>query len=182
MTELPVGFYDRPVLEVAPDLLNKVLVAGGRSGRIVEVEAYGGEDDPGSHGWRGVTPRTEGMFGAPGYWYVYLSYGVHWCANVVASSSGTCAAVLIRAVEPLSGIDEMRTDRGAVRDRDLSNGPGKLTKAMGVDGSLDGAFIATSAMQVMYDGTPPPAKPTRTPRIGLSKDRAPDRPWRFLLP
>ncbi len=91
MTDLPAEFYDRPVLEVAPELLNKVLVAGERSGRILEVEAYGGEDDPGSHAWRGPTPRTEIMYGPSGHWYVYLSYGVHWCANVVVSAEGTAA-------------------------------------------------------------------------------------------
>ena len=179
MIDLPPAFYDRPVLDVAPDLLHKVLVAGERSGRIVEVEAYGGVDDPGSHGWRGVTPRTESMFGPPGHWYVYLSYGVHWCANVVVSAPGTCAAVLIRAIEPLGGVDEMRTARGSQRDANLANGPGKLTQAMGVDGSLDGSLISASAMRIVDDTMAPPARPTRTPRIGLSENRAPDRLWRF---
>ena len=177
---LPVDFYDRPVLEVAPDLLHKVLVVGDRSGRIVEVEAYGGEDDPGSHAWRGPTPRTELMYGDPGRWYIYLSYGVHWCANVVVDSAGTAAAVLLRAVEPIAGIDAMRTDRGGVRDRDLANGPGKLTQALGFGSELNGERIDTSVARIVDDGTPPPAQPTRTPRIGLSKDRAPDRPWRFI--
>lgn len=178
-SNLKVHFYDRPVLEVAPDLLHKVLVCGSRRGRIVEVEAYGGEDDPASHGWRGITPRTEIMFGPPGHWYVYLSYGVHWCANVVVSGAGTCAAVLLRAVEPISGIEEMRAARGSVRDRDLANGPGKLTQAMGFAGELDGAFIATSAVQIVDDGTPPPPSPTTSRRIGIHKDRAADRPWRY---
>lgn len=177
--ELPLSFYARPVLEVAPDLLNKVMVCGDRSGRIIEVEAYGGEDDPGSHAWRGPTPRTEVMYGPPGYWYVYLSYGVHWCANVVVDGEGTAAAVLIRSIEPLTGIDAMRSARQGIRDRDLANGPGKLTKALGFAGELHGAMIADSAVQIMDDGTPPPPAPGRTPRIGLSKDRAPDRPWRF---
>lgn len=181
MQDLPSGFYERPVLEVAPQLLNKVLVAGQRSGRIVEVEAYGGEDDPGSHAWRGPTPRTELMYGPAGHWYIYLSYGVHWCANVVVSEPGTAAAVLIRAVEPLTGIDAMRTDRGKVRDRDLANGPGKLTKAMGFGKELNGMQISTSAARICDDGTAAPKRPERTPRIGLSKDRAPDRPWRFTL-
>jgi len=158
-----------------------VLVAGNRRGRIVEVEAYGGEDDPGSHGWRGMTPRTELMFGPAGVWYVYLSYGVHWCANVVVSAPGTCAAVLIRAVEPIAGIDEMRAARGGVRDRDLANGPGKLTVAMGVDGALNGCHIDQSAMRIVDDGTAPPPHAARTPRIGLSENRAPNRPWRFIL-
>ena len=178
---LPVGFYERPSLEVAPDLLNKVLVCGNRSGRIVEVEAYAGEDDPGSHAWRGPTPRTQVMYGPPGHWYVYLSYGVHWCANVVVERAGLASAVLVRAIEPLTGIDDMRAARGKVRDRDVANGPGKLTKALGFGRELNGALIATSSAQIVDDGTAPPADPTRTPRIGLSKDRAPDRPWRFTL-
>lgn len=176
---LPVGFFDRPVLEVAPDLLNKVLVVGESSGRIIEVEAYGGEDDPGSHAWRGPTPRTEVMYGPPGRWYIYLSYGVHWCANIVVSSPGTAAAVLLRAVEPLTGIEAMRAARGNIRDRDLANGPGKLTQALGFGQELDGAVIAKSAALIIDDGVAPPTRPTRTPRIGLSKDRAPDRKWRF---
>ncbi len=179
MIDLAAAFYDRPVLDVAPDLLNKVLVAGDRSGRIVEVEAYGGEDDPGSHAWRGPTPRTELMYGPPGHWYVYLSYGVHWCANVVVSEPGTAAAVLIRAVEPLSGVEQMRSDRGKIRDRDLANGPGKLTQALGFGQELNGASVAESAVRIVDDGTPPPPQPARSPRIGLSKDRAPDRLWRF---
>ena len=179
MTDLSASFYARPPLEVAPDLLNKVIIAGERSGRIVETEAYGGEDDPGSHAWRGPTPRTELMYGPPGYWYVYLSYGVHWCANVVVANEGTASAVLIRAIEPLTGIDAMRSDRGKVRERDLSNGPGKLTKALGFGSELNGDFIAASSVRIIDDGIAPPVKPVRTPRIGLSKDRAPDRKWRF---
>lgn len=177
--DLGQGFYERPVLQVAPELLHKVLVVGERSGRIVEVEAYGGEDDPGSHAWRGPTPRTELMYGPAGHWYIYLSYGVHWCANVVVSEPGTAAAVLIRAIEPLAGIDAMRRSRGKVRDRDLANGPGKLTQAMGFGQELNGALIATSSARICDDGMKPPASPVTTPRIGLSKDRAPDRPWRF---
>ena len=179
MADLPLDFYARPPLEVAPDLLHKVIVVGDRSGRIVETEAYGGEDDPGSHAWRGPTPRTELMYGPPGHWYIYLSYGVHWCANVVVAEQGTVAAVLIRAIEPLTGIDAMRADRGKARDRDLANGPGKLTQALGFGSELNGARIEKSAARIIDDGTAPPRRPTRTPRIGLSKDRAPDRPWRF---
>ena len=181
MTDLTAEFYDRPVLEVAPELLNKVLVAGERSGRILEVEAYGGEDDPGSHAWRGPTPRTQTMYGPSGHWYVYLSYGVHWCANVVVSAEGTAAAVLIRAIEPLTGIEEMRIDRGKVRDRDLANGPGKLTKALGFGGEVNGAAIQTSGVRIVDDGVVPPTRPTRTQRIGLNKDRAADRVWRFTI-
>lgn len=180
MIDLPISFYDRPALEVAPELLNKLLVCGDRSGRIVEVEAYGGEDDPGSHAWRGPTPRTEIMYGPPGHWYIYLSYGVHWCANVVVGPEGAASAVLLRAVVPIEGIDTMRAARGNVRDRDLANGPGKLTRALGFGSEVNGTLISTSAARIVDDGTDPPAEPTRTPRIGLSENRAPDRPWRFL--
>ena len=179
-TDLPVGFYARPAVEVAPELLNKVIVAGDRSGRIVEVEAYGGEDDAGSHAWRGPTPRTELMYGPPGYWYVYLSYGVHQCANVVVGNEGTANAVLLRAIEPLTGIDAMRADRGSVRHRDLANGPGKLTQALGFGAELNGAHIPTSPVRIVDDGVAPPDRPQTTPRIGLSENRAPDTPWRFL--
>jgi len=178
---LPVSFFARPPLEVAPELLHKVLVGpDGRTGRIVEVEAYGGEDDPGSHGWRGVTPRTEVMFGPPAHWYVYLSYGVHWCANVVVDAPGVCAAVLLRAIEPLEGIDRMREARNGRHDRELANGPGKLTQAMGVDGSLGGHPIASSRLQIVDDAAPVPDRDA-TPRIGLSEGRGEDVPWRFVV-
>ena len=175
------AFYERPVLDVAPELLHKVLVADdGRRGRIVEVEAYAGEDDPGSHGWRGITPRTRVMFGPPGHWYTYLSYGVHWCANVVTGSEGVCSAVLLRAIEPIDGIDTMRDRRGSrIRDRDLANGPGKLGQAMDIDGPLSGAHSASSRLRIVDDGTPPPRSPDRTPRIGLSQGRGEDLLWRF---
>lgn len=179
------AFYGRPVLEVAPDLLHKVLVTGEgtddeRRGRIIEVEAYGGPDDPGSHGWKGITPRTTVMFGPPGHWYIYLSYGVHWCANVVCGPEGTCSAVLLRAVEPLVGLEAIRRRRGPkVRDRDLVNGPGKLGQAFDFDESLYGVPIATSRVQILDDGTPPPTRPQRSRRIGLSEGRGEDRLWRF---
>ncbi len=119
------------------------------------------------------------MYGPPGHWYIYLSYGVHWCANVVVSAQGIAAAVLIRAVEPISGIDAMRSARGKVRDRDLANGPGKLTQALGFGHDLNGIAVHASSARILDDGEPPPGSPTRTARIGLSKDRAPDRLWRF---
>lgn len=185
---LPEDFYSRPVLDVAAALLNKVLVADRgtareRSGRIVEVEAYGGPDDPGSHGWRGITPRTTVMFGPPGHWYAYLSYGVHWCANVVCETEGRCAAVLLRAVEPLTGLEEIRSARGPnVSDRHLADGPGKLGQAFGVDGTLYGANIADSRLIITDDGTPPPAHPESSARIGLSEGRGENLPWRFTPP
>ena len=177
------GFYARDPREVAPDLLNKVMVAGGCRGRIVEVEAYAGADDPGSHGYRGMTPRTEVMFGPPGRLYVYFTYGMHWCANVVCGADGECAAVLLRALTPLGGLEEMRKRRPAARrDRDLCSGPAKLTAALGIDGSANGADVvaADSGIELLHDGTAPPTTPGRSIRIGLSSGA--DLPWRWYVP
>ena len=179
------GFYARCALEVAGELLNKVLVApGGRVGRIVEVEAYRGADDPGSHGSRGRTRRNATMFGPPGHLYVYFTYGMHWCANVVAETDGVSAAVLLRALTPLAGLEAMYEARGpaARRDRDLCSGPAKLTQAMGVDGAFDGVDLVTGdrGVSVHDDGVPPPPAPAVTTRIGLKSGV--DLPWRFHVP
>jgi DNA-3-methyladenine glycosylase len=124
---LPRAFYRRDALALAPQLLNRVLVAGRRAGRIVEVEAYRGAEDPASHAYRGRTARNAAMFGPPGHLYVYRSYGVHWCANVVCGEEGVAMAVLVRAVAPVAGVPEMwQARRAARRDRDLGSGPGKL--------------------------------------------------------
>ena len=182
---LPRDFYERHALEVAPDLLNKVLVApDGRAGRIVEVEAYRGADDPGSHGHRGRTKRNATMFGPPGHLYVYFTYGMHWCANAVAETEGVAAAVLLRALTPLEGLDAMYAARGpaARRDRDLCSGPAKLTQALGIDGYLDGADLAggEQGVAIMDDGQPPPPDPAVTTRIGLTNGA--DLPRRFYVP
>ena len=179
------GFYARGALEVAPELLNKVLAApDGRAGRIVEVEAYRGADDPGSHGFRGRTKRNATMFDPPGRLYVYFTYGMHWCANVVAETDGVAAAVLLRALTPLEGLDAMYAARGpaARRDRDLCSGPAKLTQALGIDGTLDGADLVTAdrGVTVFDDGRPPPSTVAVTPRIGLTNGT--DLPWRFHVP
>ena len=184
-TALPRSFYARGALEVAPELLNKVLVApDGRAGRIVEVEAYRGTDDPGSHSFRGMTRRNATMFGPPGRLYVYFTYGMHWCANVVAEPDGVAAAVLLRALTPLDGLDAMYAARGpaARRDRDLCSGPAKLTQALGIDGALDGADLAAAdrGVTVVDDGRLPPQEPVVTTRIGLTGGS--DLPWRFHVP
>ncbi len=181
---LPRHFYARHALEVATELLNKVLVApDGRVGRIVEVEAYRGADDPGSHGFRGRTKRTATMFGPPGHLYVYFTYGMHWCANVVAETDGVAAAVLLRALTPLEGLHAMYEARGpaARRDRDLCSGPAKLTQALGIDGDLDGADLVTAdrGVTIVDDAEPPPPSPAATTRIGLTNGA--DLPWRFYV-
>ena len=170
-------------LDVAPFLLNKVIEVGDRAARIVEVEAYRGTEDPASHAFRGPTPRTEVMFGPPGHLYVYFSYGMHWCANVVVAPNGTAGAVLLRAAAPLRGIAEMEAARPAARRReDLANGPAKLTSALGIDGAFGGIDLCApgSPVTVRDDGTPPPTTPIASPRIGISV--ATDRPWRFSVP
>ncbi len=173
----------RSSVEVAPDLLGLVLVSGDRAGRIVEVEAYMGELDPGSHAYRGPTPRTATMFGPPGHLYVYFSYGMHWCANVVCGEEGEASAVLVRALSPLSGVGAMRAARPAARsDRDLCNGPAKLCQALGIDGSFDGVDVVSGSGGVMLldDGWTSAAPPVVTTRIGLSAGV--DAPWRWYVP
>ena len=177
-------FYARSALEVAPDLLNKVLVApDGRAGRIVEVEAYRGADDPGSHGFGGRTKRNATMFGPSGRLYVYFTYGMHWCANVVAETDGVPAAVLLRALTPVEGLDDMYAARGpaARRDRDLCSGPAKLTQALNIDGTLDGADLVRGdrGVTIIDDAEPPPPTPVVTTRIGLSNGA--ELLWRFYV-
>lgn len=176
------SFFARDALEVAPALLHKVLVAGDGAGRIVEVEAYRGAEDPASHGHRGPTDRNRVMFGPPGHLYVYFTYGMHWCANVVAGSDGECSAVLIRALEPLWGVDEMRTRRPAARRAtDLCSGPAKLCAALGVTGDDNGADLCRPDARVFVadDGADAPDDVARGPRIGISV--AQELPWRFAV-
>ena len=176
-------FFRRDSRAVARSLLNKFLTRDRRGGRIVEVEAYAGEQDPGSHGYRGRTERTITMFGPPGFLYVYFIYGMHWCANVVCGEAGTCSAVLIRALAPTAGIDEMRAARpGARGDRDLCSGPAKLCQALGIRGSDDGSDVVTGdrGIRIGDDGTPPPEVPGQSVRIGLSAGA--EHPWRWFVP
>ena len=181
MRRLSRAFYRGPAVEVAPELLNKVLVAGARSGRIVEVEAYAGADDPASHAYRGPTDRNRVMFGPPGHLYVYFSYGMHWCANVVCGPPGRAQAVLLRALAPLRGVPAMKAARGrALRERDLCRGPARLTQALGIGGSDDGADLCgRGRLGVWDDGVAPPVDASCGPRVGLSV--ATDVPWRFWV-
>jgi DNA-3-methyladenine glycosylase len=177
------SFYRRDSREVATDLLNKVVVRGNRIGRIVEVEAYCGAVDPGSHAYRGMTKRNATMFGPPGRLYVYFTYGMHWCANAVCGDDGEGVAVLLRALEPLHGLEEMRAARPrARRDRDLASGPAKLCQAFSIDGTHDGADLVTAdrGIAIVDDGTPPPLVPGVSTRIGLSAGD--DLPWRWFVP
>lgn len=160
-TLLPRSFYARPANVVAPALLNKLFMVGRAGGRIVEVEAYTA-DDPASHSFRGPTLRNRTMFGPPGHLYVYFTYGMHFCANVVTGAEGVGEAVLIRAIEPLWELDEMRIRRGeaAKRDVDLTNGPGKLTRALGIGRHNDGDDLTESRIRIYDDGTAPRCSPT----------------------
>ncbi|HEX9968888.1 MAG TPA: DNA-3-methyladenine glycosylase, partial [Acidimicrobiales bacterium] len=183
MRPLPREFYRRDPREVAPDLLNKVLVAGERAGRIVETEAYCGSIDAGSHAYRGPTERNATMFGPPGLLYVYFTYGMHWCANAVCGDEGVGVAVLVRALEPVDGVAAMYAARGptAKRDRDLCSGPAKLCQALGITGANDGAdLVATDqGITIAEDGTPPPDAPANGVRIGLATGKGEHHPWRW---
>jgi DNA-3-methyladenine glycosylase len=165
---------------VAPDLLGAVLVVERDgalvAGRIIETEAYTA-DDPASHSFRGRTRRNEVMFGTAGHLYVYRSYGIHWCANIVTGEDGDGQAVLLRAVDPIEGADEMLRRRGRLP---LANGPGKLCQAFGLDGADDGADLcAAGPIRVLEDEMGPPVEPVAGPRIGITK--AVDTPWRFRI-
>jgi DNA-3-methyladenine glycosylase len=169
-------FFARSVHEVAPELVGTTLLVSGVGGVIVEVEAYDGED-PASHGYRGPTTRNAAMFGPAGHAYVYRSYGVHWCLNLVCREAGVPEAALVRALEPSHGVQSMRERRGVEAPALLCSGPGRLCQALGVTSAHDGLALdqppfelrpATAAVEVLAG-----------PRVGIS--RAVDRPWRYVL-
>jgi DNA-3-methyladenine glycosylase len=173
-------FYARPAIEVARDCLGKILVHGKTAGRIVETEAYLGVDDRAAHAWRGLTDRTRVIFGPPGHAYIYFIYGMYECLNFVAEPEGQAGCVLIRAVEPLAGIDGMRRRRPtAKRIEDLASGPGKLTRAMGISRKQNGADLTSGRLHIrrLRDDTWFDVKVT--PRIGIT--HCADWPLRFLI-
>jgi len=177
-------FYARPPEVVARALLGRLIVRERRAmlliGRIVEVEAYGGASDPASHAYRGETRRNRVMFGPPGHAYIYFTYGMHHCLNVVTGEAGVASAVLIRALEPIEGLASMARRRGAVPPERLARGPACVARALGLTGANDGADLTRAPLWL-------PAMPprrggrriARSPRIGIT--RAVSRRWRFFL-
>ena len=178
---IPRSFYDRPVLEVARDLLGMHLVGGGVVLRLTEVEAYAGERDPASHAFRGRTARNAVMFGPAGHAYVYFTYGMHFCVNLVCGQDGHASAVLLRAGAVVDGLETARARRPAARDRDLSRGPARLTTALDIDRALDGADVtsADSPLRVLRGDRVPDDVVRRGPRVGVSS--AAELPWRMWI-
>ncbi|MEO8291060.1 MAG: DNA-3-methyladenine glycosylase [Gaiellaceae bacterium] len=168
------GFFARSVHDVAPDLVGCTLLVDGVGGRIVEVEAYDHED-PASHGFRGETPRNRSMFGPPGHAYVYRSYGIHWCLNLVCEGEGVAAAVLLRALEPTHGLEVMEARRGVGDPRLLCSGPGRLCQALAVSGEHDGAPLDRGPFAFHFPETT--VEVVSGPRIGIT--RAAELPWRY---
>lgn len=167
---------DRPALEVAPELLGAVLSVDGVAVRLTEVEAYEGESDPASHAWRGPTPRNAVMYGPAGRLYVYLSYGIHSCVNIVCDVEGRASAVLLRAGEVVAGEERVRTRRGAVPHRRLASGPGNVGSTLGLS-PTDSGLPLDGLRASLVPG--PRGRVLSGPRVGVS--RAADVPWRFWL-
>ena len=173
---LKPAFFARSVLEVAPDLIGATLLVNGVGGIIVEVEAYH-HSEPAAHSFRGPTPRNLVMFGPPGFLYVYRSYGIHWCMNLVCEKEGSASAVLIRALEPTHDLPAMRRRRGVTDDRALCSGPGKLTEALGITHAQNG--LALDAPPFAMFARKGDVEVVTGVRIGLTK--AVDLPWRYGL-
>ena len=167
-------FFARSVHDVAPDLIGVTLLVDGVGGRIVEVEAYDHED-PASHGFRGRTDRNASMFGPPGHAYVYRSYGIHWCLNFVCEEVGVANAVLLRALEPTRGLEQMRARRGLEDERLLCSGPGRLCQALGVTREHDGLALDRPPFELLAGDSP--VDVVNGPRIGIT--RAAELPWRY---
>jgi len=168
------------VVEAARALLGSILIRGEMQARIVEVEAYR-SDDPACHAFNGRTPRTEIMYGPPGFAYVYFNYGVHWMLNVVCHDAGDPAAVLVRAAVPMEGLDQMRANRGVPRDRDLLSGPGKLAKAFAITGADNGIDLLSGQSNLRL--IPPEVATSNIvagSRIGIAEGKWHDVPWRFI--
>jgi DNA-3-methyladenine glycosylase len=175
-------FFGRYTPDVARELLGCLLVRriGRRtlSGRIVEVEAYRGSDDPASHSYRGETKRSSIMFGEPGHVYVFFSYGFHWCLNFTTEEEGQPGAVLIRALEPVEGIEEMASNRGVSEVGRLTDGPGKLTKALSIDGGFNGEDLVKSRRLYVLNREEP-VRVGASARIGISRGR--EQQWRYFV-
>jgi DNA-3-methyladenine glycosylase len=169
-------FFARSVHEVAPELIGATLSVDGVGGTIVEVEAYD-QDDPASHGFGGPTARTASMFGPPGHAYVYRSYGIHWCLNLVCAPSGRAEAALVRSLEPTLGLAAMRERRGLEAVRSLCSGPGKLCQALGIDRGYDGLALDEPPFELVARESEPPL--VVGPRVGIT--RAVEQPWRYGL-
>ncbi|WP_018657965.1 DNA-3-methyladenine glycosylase [Actinomadura flavalba] len=181
---LPRGFFDRPVEEVAPALLGHVLVhdtpGGAVAARITETEAYAGPLDPASHAYRGRTPRTEVMFGPPGHAYVYFTYGMHFCVNLVCGPDGTASAVLLRAGRIVAGEPVAVERRGRSTVRDLARGPARLCKALGIAREQNGLDVcAAGPLRILAGDEIDPASVASGPRVGVTG--AKDTPWRFWI-
>lgn len=177
---LPRCFYARPAAEVARALLGQLLVHGETGGVITETEAYLGGEDLASHSARGVTPRTAVIFGPPGHAYIYLNYGLHECLNLIAEPEGMAGCVLLRAIEPEQGLALIRERRAGVKkERDLANGPGKLTRALGITRALNGADVTRGVLHVEQRPAVNPSRILTTPRVGITK--CADWPLRFVL-
>jgi len=181
---IPRSFFARGTVQVAPEVLGKYLVrfTDGRRlvAKIVEVEAYRGTDDPASHAYRGPTPRNAPMFGDPGHAYVYFTYGNHFMLNITTQKAGTPGAVLIRGVQPVHGVELMRQLRPGVPDSDLTNGPGKLTKALDIDRALNGLDMTRTGPLFIEDRAHTGFEIWRSTRVGIG-DAGIDRLWRFYI-
>jgi DNA-3-methyladenine glycosylase len=173
---LPREFFERSAEEVAPELLGAMLLVDGVGGAIVELEIYD-QNDPASHSYRGRTKRNASMFGPPGCAYVYRSYGVHWCLNIVCSPPGEASALLVRALEPTHGVEQMIERRGSPDECKLCSGPGKVCQALAVDGDYDGLPLDTPPFELFARELEPEI--VRFERIGIT--RASERPWRLCV-